>query len=613
MRKDPLGRLVLPTAEAGTLFALLVGGGLLYASTGGSARGTLVSQMLVNAIMVLGLQVYIGNTGILSFGHMGFAAIAGYAVAILAIDPAFKQLFIPEAPLGLAGVHLHPLAATAVAVGLMLVVAFLLGLGLTRSGARAGAVAPTMITLALLFLVHEAARNFTNLTGGDRSGLSFGPGNSLQGRGWIYVALGAAILVSRLFRESRAGRLAQAAREDELAARASGIASAPPQTIALLLSVALITVGASLRVQLLGSMTPSFFFFSYTLLTLAMLVVGGRKSVTGALVGVVIITAGSELTRYLASDAVSVPGLGWLLREGLSDVFLGGAMLGFMILRPDGLLGDREIGDRIRARLRSREEPAEPPGAPAERRPPSRLAATGVSVQFGGFLAVHDASVEVRTGEIVGLIGPNGAGKTTLLNAITGVVPLTAGTVTLDGLDLTHRPTHRIARAGVARTFQNFRLFPALSLGEHVEVAALVAERHRAGRRPPDPSGLLVAGGLWQARGRTAGEVDTGTARRLELARAAALAPDFLLLDEPTTGMSEAESKAMIEHVRTTAASVGAGVLVIDHDLHFITKVCDRIFVLDQGRVIAHGTPDEVQADPQVRASYLGTPAETSG
>jgi branched-chain amino acid transport system permease protein len=531
-------------------------------------------------------------------------------VAILAIDPAFKRLFIPEAPFGLAEVHLHPLAATAIAVALLLVVGFFLGLGLTRSGARAGAVAPTMITLALLFLMHEAARNFTDLTGGERSGLAFGPGNSLQGRGWIYAALAGSILVARLFRETRAGRLARAAREDDLAARASGIDPAPPQMVALLLSVVLITVGASLRVQLLGSMTPNFFFFDYTLLTLAMLVVGGRKSVTGSLLGVVIITAGNELTRYLASDAASVPGLGWLLREGLSQVFLGGAMLGFMILRPDGLLGDRELADPLRLRRRRAEPEPEPLAALGVTGGGSTLAAREVSVRFGGFLAVDEASVDVRSGEVVGLIGPNGAGKTTLLNAITGVVPVTHGEVTLEGRAITRWPTHRIARAGIARTFQNFRLFPSLSVREHVEVAALVAERHRRHRPRPDPGALLAAGGLWEARERRAAEIDTGTARRLELARAAALAPAFLLLDEPTTGMSEAESRAMIEHVRRTAAAVGAGVLVIDHDLHFVTNVCDRIFVLDQGRVIAHGTPEEIQADHGVREAYLGAAAE---
>ncbi len=614
MERDRFDRWIIPTAESVVLAVLLIAGGAIYAAASGSAGDALVSQMLVNAIMVLGLQIYIGNTGILSFGHMGFAAIAGYVVALLAIDPAFKRLFIPQAPLGLVDVHLHPLAATAVAVGITLVVAFLLGLGLTRSGARAGAVAPTMITLALLFLVHEVARNLTDLTGGDRSGLSFGPGNSLQGRGWIAAALLGSILLARLFRETRVGRMAQAVREDDLAARAMGIDPSVPQMVSLLLSVVVISVGASLRVQLLGSMTPNFFFFTYTLLTLAMLVVGGRKSVSGSLLGVVIITAGNELTRYLASDAVSVPGLDWLLREGLSEVFLGGAMLGFMILRPEGIAGDHELADPLRLRRRAaRPKPVIPSVRAVVADPPSRLVAEGVSVRFGGFVAVHEASIEVRSGEVVGLIGPNGAGKTTLLNAITGIVPVTKGRVRLDGHDLTRRAAHRIARAGVARTFQNFRLFAGLAVREHVEVAALVARRHRRGRFHPDPTWLLVDGDLWEDRERPAGQVDTGTARRLELARAAALAPSFLLLDEPTTGMSEAESRAMIEHVRRTADAVGAGVLVIDHDLHFITRVCDRIYVLDQGRVIAHGTPEEVQADPKVRVAYLGAPAEGGG
>ncbi len=611
MRRDLLDRAVIPAAGALALFALLVGGGLAYASVGGSARGSLVSQMLVNAIMVLGLQIYIGNTGILSFGHMGFAAIAGYVVAVLAIDPMFKRVIIPQAPLGLADVHLGPLPATGVALGVVLAVATFVGLGLVRSGTRAGAVAPTMITLALLFLVREAATNFVELTAGDRSGLSFGPGNSLQGRGWIYAGLLGSILLARLFRETRVGRLAQAARDDELAARAAGVDPAWPQMAALLVSMVPITVGTSLRVQLLGSMTPNFFFFSYTLLTLAMLIVGGRKSVTGALLGVVLITSGNELTRYLSSGAVDVPGLGWLLREGLSELFLGAAMLGFMILRPEGLVRDRELDDWPRRRLRAR---APAPGAvapvAARRHAPLRIA--DLTVDFGGFRALDGASVEVGEGEVVGLIGPNGAGKTTLLNAVTGVVDPTAGRILLGGRDLTGAPTHRVARAGLARTFQNLRLFPSLSVRENVAVAAMVASRHRRGRYLPEVDALLSSAGLWDLRERRAGEVDHASARRLELVRAAASAPEILLLDEPTSGMGEAESVAMVEHVRRTASAVGAGVLVIDHDLRFITDICDRIYVLDQGRVIAHGTAEDVRSDPRVRAAYLGAAAEAS-
>lgn len=175
---------------------------------------------------------------------------------------------------------------------------------------------------------------------------------------------------------------------------------------------------------------------------------------------------------------------------------------------------------------------------------------------------------------------------------------------------LTDEQTYVIARAGLARTFQNLRLFPALSVRENVAAAALATQKYRRHRAPPAVDELLAAAGLWEARGRRARELDYGSARKLELARAAATLPDFLLLDEPTSGLGEAESIAMIDHVRQTAAAVGAGVLVIDHDLHFIINICDRIYVLDRGRVIAEGTPGEIQANPAVQVAYLGTTAE---
>jgi branched-chain amino acid transport system permease protein len=609
VRSHLFDKVGLPTVSMLLVVGLLIGGGILYASSGPGSRDILVTQMLVNAIIVVGLQVFIGNTGILSFGHMGFGAIAGYAFAILTVPVSrkvgteFVPGFIADAPWGLADTELGPLAATVVAIGLVLVVGFFVGVAVTR----AGGIAATMITLAFLFVVHEVALNWTDMTNGG-GGLSFVP--RLEGRSVIYVCLALVVVGARLFRESRWGRLSHAGREDEVAAAASGIEVRVPWMVAFLLSVAIVGLGATLRVQVLGSMSPIVFFFDFTLLTLAMLVVGGRNSVTGALVGVVVITAGTEITRSLAADPVA--GMDWILKPGLSDIFLGGAMVVFMLWRPHGLLRDRELDHWIRRRIRRRVRAAAPEIAPdpgREAGPHDLLRADGVSVAFGGFQALSDVAIEVAPDEIVGLIGPNGAGKTTFLNVITGVVPSDEGTYTLGQTDLTGRASYRIGRAGLARTFQNLRLFADLSVRENVEIATLVADRFRRAGVRVEVDELLAAGGLWEVQDRRAGELDYGSQRRLELARAAALAPSFLLLDEPTSGMSDTESAEMIDRVRSLAARVSAGVIVIDHDLHFITNLCDRIYVLDHGEVIAVGTPAEVQADPNVREAYLGTAA----
>ena len=610
---DPVRRVVAPTASAIVIFAVLVGGGLLYAAGGGASRDALVTQGLINAVMVVGLQIYIGNTGILSFGHMGFASIAGYAFAVTAISPDRKQRVIPDAPFGLGDVHLTPLQATLVAVVVTVAVGALVGLGLARSGAKSGAVSATVITLALLFMTHEVAINWTELTGGDRAGLTFTVGQTLQGRGWIYLALVCSLVAAAVFKASNTGRLAQASREDDLAARAVGINPVWPQMAALLLSVAVVAVAASLRVYQLGTITPKFFFFEYTLLTLVMLIVGGRNSLTGAMAGVALMTAGNEVTRYLAGPDVDVTGLGWLLRDGLSQIFLGGAMLGFMILRPGGLLGDWELDRWALRRFRTSRETAPPAAAPLAAPSPEHVSAAEIEVTFGGFRVLDRAYLDASNHEVVGIIGPNGAGKTTLLNVITGIVAANEGRVTLDGVDLTNASTYRIARAGLVRTFQNLRLYPALTVRENVETAAIVAGRHRRQRSRADVDALLVRVGLWDVRERRARELDYGTSRRLELARAAASAPSLLLLDEPTSGMSDTESLGMIALVRDTAAAVGAGVIVIDHDLGFITGICDRIYCLDQGEVIAVGDPGAIQADPRVQAAYLGTAAPSAG
>ena len=606
MSPEALRRFVAPVGGSVVVFGVLVAGALFYASSGGAARDNLVTQMLINAVIVVGMQIYIGNTGVLSFGHIGFGGIAGYTFAILAISVDRKSVTVSDAPLGLSNTEWSPFAAMIAAVVVTALVALVVGLGLARSGAQSGAVAATVITLALLFMVHEVAVNWDDLTGGDRAGLSFAIGDTLPNRWPIYLSLLGAIIAARLFAVSRTGRLAQASREDDLAARAMGVNPSVHQMAALLLSVVVVAVGSSLRVFELGSITPKFFFFDFTLLTLTMLIIGGRNSVAGALTGVVIITAGNEFTRYLAGPDVDVFGI--LFRPGLSRMFLGAAMLGFMIFRPRGLLDDWELDSWLFSRWRRAHEVEPDMPEPAGPDRPAAITAIDVTVDFGGFRALDDAHIDTSRDSVTGIIGPNGAGKTTLLNVLTGMVPASAGRFALNGEDLTGEPSYRIARKGLVRTFQNLRLFPRLTVRENVAVAALAG---RPFEEVIDVEPILFRVGLWEHRDRRAGELDYGNARRLELARAAAAGPVFILLDEPTSGMSDTESIAMIDQVRDTAALVGAGVIVIDHDLGFITGICDRIYCLDQGTVISVGTPSEIQADPRVQAAYLGSAAPT--
>jgi len=606
-----------PLIGALTLFALLFGGGLMYQTIlGNGSAQRLVTTMLVDAIIVIGIQIYVGNTGILSFGHIGFGAIAGYVFAVFAISPAEKIKRIPMAPFGLTDVEVPPAVAIAIAVVITVLFAVVVGIGLARSGAQSGSVAATVITLALLFVTHEVAKSWPELTGGNRGGISFAIGASLQGRWPIVAALIGALVIARLYGQSRSGRLAVAAREDNLAARAMGVNPLVQQMVALLLSVAVVSVGSALRVWQIGSILPDRFFFAYGMLTLVMLIVGGRNSVTGAVLGVAVMTAARELARRLGQDGFEVFGIGldgapldWIFRENLNSVVLGVAMVAFMIWRPNGILEDWEFDQWLYRRVGRRTE-TKPGRLPAlDVIPDAQFSASGISVSFGGFQALSDAGITAESGEVVGIIGPNGAGKTTFVNVITGMVKPSSGQFSIDGDQLTGRPSFELSRRGLVRTFQNLRLFGALTVRENVETAALVAQEHRGHRTLRDVESLIAEAGLWDHRDRRARELDYGNSRRLELARAAAMAPSFLLLDEPTSGMSDSESIAMIEQVRHMAATVGAGVIVIDHDLGFITGISDRIYVFDQGSVIASGTPNEVQADRRVQAAYLGSAA----
>jgi branched-chain amino acid transport system ATP-binding protein len=248
------------------------------------------------------------------------------------------------------------------------------------------------------------------------------------------------------------------------------------------------------------------------------------------------------------------------------------------------------------------------------------LALDGVSKRFGGVVAAEDVTILVPPGRITGLIGPNGAGKTTIVNLITGMLPLTSGRIRFGERDIGEAAAHEIARAGFARTFQNIRLLKEASVIDNVMAGfhrhetsslfaalfGLPAARAETRATREKAAALLERFGMTRYAEHLAGSLAYGHQRRVEMMRALAAGPSLLLLDEPVAGMNDVEAGELGEIFRNLAGD-GIGVLLIEHNIRFVTRLCEYIYVLDGGRIIAEGGPDQVVADPAVIAAYLGS------
>ena len=236
------------------------------------------------------------------------------------------------------------------------------------------------------------------------------------------------------------------------------------------------------------------------------------------------------------------------------------------------------------------------------------LVIKGLTKDFIGLRALDSVSLTLERGEILGLIGPNGSGKTTLINVVTGFLKPTKGRVRIDDLDITAWSPHKIAGLGLARTFQKLKLFLGLTVLENVEVAAVSGglPRQQARQRAYEVLERLGAARLADLPAKA---LPYGQERCVEIARALATNPSFLLLDEPAAGLSEAEGEDLLQTLVSIPQETGCGMLIVDHDMRLIMRLCDRLQVLNYGKTIGEGSPDEVRRNPAVIGAYLGAPA----
>jgi len=604
--------------------------------------------------LTLSLNLINGYCGLFSLGHQGFWAVGAYSAAatVVYLPGAVGSpwlAFVLSFPIGLCSAALF---------------GFLVGLPCLRLRGDYLAIA----TLGFSEILRNLIQNSEKL--GQSLGMSF-PNlvrKSVQERRsyyFVYLVLAwamaaATLLVLRNLVNSSHGRAIQAVRDDERAAELLGVNLTRYKVLVFVIGAAFAGLAGATFANYNAQVTPEDFNFNAGVLMVVMVVLGGMGSFTGTIVSTVLLYfAPVFLALWLPTTRIPVfydPTQGGVVYRELKElwqVFFSMLLIIMVLVRPQGLMGGRELRildfgfwildwlGGVRSQTKSpspenqRPQTLDPPQlargsteqskiqnpkSKIENRQEPILLAEGLDKRFGGLTAVSDFSVRLMPGEIVGLIGPNGAGKTTVFNLLTGVYVPDAGSIAMQGQSLLRLSPDRVTARGIARTFQNIRLFNQMTVLENVKVGFEVhtqtglaecilrrrsfreeEERIEAGARA-----LLRSLGLEDQAGTLSRNLPYGQQRKLEIARALATSPKVLLLDEPAAGMNDSESAALRALLLEIRERFNLTMLVIEHDMPFVMGLAGRLLVLDEGRTIAQGTAAEIRSNPAVIEAYLG-------